>query len=333
MEDQDQLTQQDALNPQIADNDNLLLDEVEAKLEEICGNLRENDLAFFIVRCFALFFCLVGIIIILVNICKGNKLKSWPLYLFVTISVFLWVAMTLYHDKIDKFCLNKFDELEPLYVSIYVCIKNFLHGFCLFMILVLLAHLSDIENRCKWIGLILSLIFVPLAFSAGVLVFDLQVKNQDNWFDNANSTGKAWSLEDRTHIYIGIDSVKIILYNILTTFLLFFMSKSFCTSRLYGTFSEKRNEIVVIVTRWTYAFLLIHNLVAIANYILNTLISLRIEEILSGLYYYELSRKILDEIELFTVILSVPISYVFGMIIHCCCGVSESQDMEMNYLS
>ena len=77
----------------------------------------------------------------------GNKLKSWPLYLFVTISVFLWVAMTLYEDKIDKFCLNKFDELEPLYVSIYVCIKNFLHGFCLFIILVLLAHLSDIENR------------------------------------------------------------------------------------------------------------------------------------------------------------------------------------------
>ena len=64
--------QQDALNPQIADNDNLSLDEVEAKLEEICGNLRDNDLAFFIVRCFALFFCLVGIIIILVNICRGK---------------------------------------------------------------------------------------------------------------------------------------------------------------------------------------------------------------------------------------------------------------------
>ena len=94
---------------------------------------------------------------------------------------------------------------------------------------------------------------------------------------------------------------------------------------------------MVIVTRWTYAFLLIHNLVAIATFILNTLISLasltnlKIDE--SGLYYFELSRDILHEIELFTVILSVPISYVFGMIIHCCCGVSESQDMEMNYLS
>ena len=86
---------------------------------------------------------------------------------------------------------------------------------------------------------------------------------------------------------------------------------------MYGTFSEKRNEIVVVVTRWTYAFLLIHNLVAIANYILNTLINLKIEEILSAPgkpgYYYELSRDILHEIELFTVILSVPISYVFGM--------------------
>ena len=102
---------------------------------------------------------------------------------------------------------------------------------------------------------------------------------------------------------------------------------------------------MVVVTRWTYAFLLIHNLVAIANFILFTLINLKIEEILSDQYNYELSkaleissalelsRDILDEIEMFTVILSVPISYVFGMIIHCCCGVSESQDMEMNYLS
>ena len=104
------------------------------------------------------------------------------------------------------------------------------------------------------------------------------------------------------------------IYNSIKFFILFF---SFCTSRLYGTFSEKRNEIVVVVTRWTYAFLLIHNLVAIANYILNTLINLKIEEILSAPgkpgYYYELSRDILHEIELFTVILSVPISYVFGM--------------------
>ena len=102
--------------------------------------------------------------------------------------------------------------------------------------------------------------------------------------------------------------------NLIKFFILF---SSFCTSRLYGTFSEKRNEIVVVVTRWTYAFLLIHNLVAIANYILNTLINLKIEEILSAPgkpgYYYELSRDILHEIELFTVILSVPISYVFGM--------------------
>ena len=71
---------------------------------------------------------------------------------------------------------------------------------------------------------------------------------------------------------------------------------------------------MVVVTRWTYAFLLIHNLVAIANFILNTLISLEInEQLLSDLYYYELSRDILHEMELFTVILSVPISYVFGM--------------------
>ena len=49
--------------------------------------------------------------------------------------------------------------------------------------------------------------------------------------------------------------------------------------------------------------------------------------------YLMLAIGILYEVELFTVILSVPMSYVFGMIVHCCCGVKQSRDMEMNYLS
>jgi len=307
--------------------------------DPICPDLdHSNDLPFFIVRCFTLFFCLVGIIIILVNLCRGNRLKSWPLYLFVTSSVFFWVAMTLYQDKIDEFCLFKFrDELEPLALSIYVCVRNFLHGLSLFLILILLAHLSDIENRSKWVGLILCSILIPLAFSVGLLVFDLQVKNLDNWFDSQNLTGNAWSNEDKFKIYIGIDSAKLFLYNIITTFLLFFMSKSFCTSRLYGTFSEKRNEIVIVVTRWTYAFLLIHNLVAIAIYVIDVVVKVSDWKLIgNGLViedYLMLTIRILEEVEMFTVILSVPMSYVFGMTVHCCCGVKESRDMEMNYLS
>jgi len=336
MASQDQI---DVLNPQIANNDNLELDQIESDpIDPICRlNMKElsvenNDLAFFIVRCFTLFFCFIGIFVILVNICRGNRLKSWPLYLCVTMSVFCWIAMTLYQEKIDEFCLEKLKELEPLYITIYWAIRNFLHGFSLYLILILLAHLSDIENKRKWVGLILALILIPLAFSVGLIIFDLQVKNLDNWIDFSNSTGNAWSQEEKIDIYIGIESVRILLYNIITTILLFVMSKSFCTSRLYGTFSEKRNEIVVIVTRWTYSFLLIYNLVSIGSYVLFILINLKSLET-ENLKYLELARDILIEVELFTVVLSVPTSYVFGMIIHCCCGVSESQDMEMNYLS
>ena len=49
--------------------------------------------------------------------------------------------------------------------------------------------------------------------------------------------------------------------------------------------------------------------------------------------YLMLAVRILLELEMITVIFSVPISYVFGMIVHCCCGVKQSRDMEMNYLS
>ena len=57
--------------------------------------------------------------------------------------------MTLYQEKIDEFCLEKLKELEPLYITIYWAIRNFLHGFSLYLILILLAHLSDIENKKK----------------------------------------------------------------------------------------------------------------------------------------------------------------------------------------
>jgi hypothetical protein len=40
----------------------------------------------------------------------------------------------------------------------------------------------------------------------------------------------------------------------------------FCTTRLFGTYSERRNALVVVLSRWTFAFLLLHNLTAMASY-------------------------------------------------------------------
>ena len=99
---------------------------------------------------------------------------------------------------------------------------------------------------------------------------------------------------------------------------------SFCTNRLYGTYSEKRSKVVVLVARWTFSFLLIHNLVAMTNFAFNIIIKLQVE---TGLAYFIIAHDILNEIELILVVLSVPMSYLMGM---CCCGISRGNDMEMD---
>ena len=64
----------------------------------------------------------------------------------VAMSVFAWVAMTLYQDKVDDLCVQELLR-SPENGSIYRCFRTFLHGFCLYLILLLLAHLSDMQHR------------------------------------------------------------------------------------------------------------------------------------------------------------------------------------------
>ena len=64
----------------------------------------------------------------------------------VAMSVFAWVAMTLYQDKVDNLCVQELLR-HPENGSIYRCFRTFLHGFCLYLILLLLAHLSDMQHR------------------------------------------------------------------------------------------------------------------------------------------------------------------------------------------
>ena len=80
-------------------------EELHPPLEEC--EFGDNDIAFFIVRCLTLFFCLIGMILVLVNIIRGNRLKSWRLYFTTALSVFAWVALTLYQDKVDEFCVQE----------------------------------------------------------------------------------------------------------------------------------------------------------------------------------------------------------------------------------
>merc|ERR1719266_2337435 len=85
---------------------------------------------FFIIRCVTLFCCLVGIILVLVNLCRGNRLKSWRLYILVATSVFVWIALTLY-ESVDTIC-SGFLIRDASTFSIYYCFLNFLHGFSIY---------------------------------------------------------------------------------------------------------------------------------------------------------------------------------------------------------
>ena len=50
----------------------------------------------------------------------------------MAMSVFAWVAMTLYQDKVDNLCVQEFLR-SPESGSIYQCFRIFLHGFCLYV--------------------------------------------------------------------------------------------------------------------------------------------------------------------------------------------------------
>ena len=56
-----------------------ILEDHEELYEAIC-EFQNNDIAFFVIRCLTLFSCLIGIILVLVNLFRGNRLKSWRLY-------------------------------------------------------------------------------------------------------------------------------------------------------------------------------------------------------------------------------------------------------------
>merc|ERR1712203_244063 len=101
------------------------------------------------------------------------------------------------------------------------------------------------QRLFSWLLLIGTVIFIPLLYSVGLLIADLRLHPDIRlkWYTN-----------------LAIDSVRV------------FMYKSFCTRRLYGTYSEQRSDVVVLVARWTYSFLLIHNLIACASYALKVIL-------------------------------------------------------------
>ncbi len=202
----------DGFDPRLGQN-NFIEQDLCQQFEEACDtdlqDLETEDIVFFALRCLTCFICLSGMGLVLVSIGRGNKLKSWRLYFLVALSVFSWLALTLYQDYIDFYFVGEVTNF-PQSRSIYWCFRNFLHGFSLYMILLLMAHLSDMQHRSYWFGFIAGVFFVPLIYSVGLLITDLKLDPE---------TRKMW------YVNIAIASVRVFFYNILSTFLLFFMSR------------------------------------------------------------------------------------------------------------
>jgi len=105
------------------------------------------------------------------------------------------------------------------------------------------------------------------------------------------------------------------------------MSRSFCTRTLYGTYSEQRSGLVVLVARWTYVFLLLHNCVDIAAYAVTVVTKVPSERDLEQL---NLALVVLQEVALILITIAVPFSYITGLLAQCCCGISRDNTMEMD---
>ena len=106
-------------------------------------------------------------------------------------------------------------------------------------------------------------------------------------------------------------------------------SFSLCTRRLYGTYSEQRSRLVVLISRWTFTFLILHNLTAMASY--GAYIAIKEEVCSSCLDIATTVKQILDEVVLFLIVLAVPGSYLIAWLCQCICGIDDdSPSLEMD---
>ncbi len=99
----------------------------------------------------------------------------------------------------------------------------------------------------------------------------------------------------------------------------------FCTGRLYGTYSERRSTLTVTVSRWTFAFLLLHNLCAAGSFAA-TVCARTLTE---GWEEAADAHRMLDEVALLLIVLCVPASYLVGAMGQRCCGARSEAELEM----
>ena len=203
---------EEASDPRILlDQDNGTHCKYPEELPYIEFELTQEEILLMSARCVTFFLCFVELISIVVFIAKGQRFKGWPLYLFVTVIVFLWIGMTLFQDYIDHFFVQEIARSRQA-VYIYWCVRNVIHGLALYLILLVLAHMSEMHIRGHWAILVILTIFIPILYSSGVILTDIFLDPCKRNYWEVNLT---------------IDSVNVFLYNVVTSITLFMMIKGY----------------------------------------------------------------------------------------------------------
>ena len=152
--------------------------------------------------------CAVFIVLVFISVGRGIRVKSWRLYILTALVMFAWLALSLYKDHIDQHYVQEFLRNSQKR-TVYDCVRNLVHGLTLYLIILVLSHMSDFQHHGSWLGLVFTVILVPLVYSISVLVVDMRLH-----------------VEDREHhiARTAILGVRTFLYNLVTTILILVFS-------------------------------------------------------------------------------------------------------------
>lgn len=304
-----------------------LLCETEEILEkEEKQDYTQEEIILVSCRCVIAFICLLSTILVIIVTARSRlqRYKSWRLYILTSLMVLAWMCLSLYEDYIDLFWVQEIWRLPTRYI-IYQCIRNLTEGLSLYLIVLLLSHLSDFQHRGSWLWLIAMVILVPLVFSVVLLVAQMFLPHEGcKQFDAQGNEVQSQFTRESFVVTTAAETIKTAFYNVATTVLLLVFSKNLCTRRLYGTYSEQRSPLVVLISRWTFVFLILHNLTAIASYVAFLLSK---DEICSSCVEMAVFVKpIFDEVLLLLVVLAVPGSYLIAGLCQCVCGIDDDRN-------
>ena len=180
----------------------------EEDFAAVNDELEPLEIILFICRCAIVLIFIITYILVFVNVARGTRLKNWRLYCLTALILFCWLALSLYQDHIDEHFVHAIYRV-PQSRSIYWCFRNLIHGVTLYLVILLLSHLSDFQRRGVWLWLVASIVIVPLSYTIALLIVDFRVPPEDR---------KSWQWN------LGIETFRVFLFNVLTTILLFVFS-------------------------------------------------------------------------------------------------------------